>query len=191
MLSETWTSSEPMQGQATASEEDVRSRTPRIECTDAPYAQTLEACRAWLDDTHRRVTSRLLHGNPRSVDEQHRLTAEALPESIVFVPRSQPEHAHVADSRRLAAVGIVAAFSREQWFVQETAIQTGLGPSGRLQMRLRSEWVIGPPTIACRGLRPRKEPDCIVTATADVPLQSRQPRLLSCVVCYDDARIAG
>lgn len=154
----------------------------------APLAERhapLETCHEWLRDAHRRVSSRLFHGHR----EAHDPAPAAAPERIVFVPRSRPERAHTIELRRIDDLALVAALAREQWFVQETAIDTALGPTGHLEVRLRAEWVIGPPAIQCAALRPRTEPACIVSATADLPLDASAPRLVSCVICYDDARI--
>jgi len=157
---------------------------------DLSYSLRMDVCRSWLARTHRRFADRLLGGWPMQADMQGDKTG-ALPHSIVFVPKSQPEHAHTVDARDLGNLALAAALSKEEWFMQETAIDTGLGPTGRLQVRLRAEWVIGPPAIRCASLRPRTEPECIVTTTAELPLDAREPRLLGCVICYDDARIAS
>lgn len=190
MLSERWPLSESGDG-ASCSMPDTECDTSGAQLPRSPYSTRFDGCRDWLDETHRRFVNHLFRndGSRRTLHEPN--LANAPPHCIVFVPRSQPERAHTVDLRNLESVALLAAFSREQWFMQENAIDTGLGPTGRLQVRLRAEWVIGPPSIKCAGLRPRKEPECVVTATADLPFESREPRLLNCVICYDDARIAG
>jgi hypothetical protein len=190
MLSECWPLPEPNDG-ASCSAADTECEVPATSPGGPAYSNRFDGCREWLDETHRRFVNRLFrNGNSHAtLHEPHFVTAS--PHCIVFVPRSQPERAHTVDLRNLDSVALLAAFSKEQWFMQENAIDTALGPTGRLQVRLRAEWVIGPPSIKCASLRPRKEPECVVTATADLPLQSRTPRLLNCVICYDDARIAG
>lgn len=184
MLSERWALTKRIEG--------VPDRASNEECAmpvkpgSSAYSTRFDDCRDWLDEAHRQFVDRLFLGNPLTAKTQ-----AAAPGCLVFVPRSRPECAHTVDWRNFDKCALVSAFCREQWFVQENAIDTLLGPTGRLQVRLRAEWVIGPPAIKCAGLRPRQEPECIVTATVDVPLESREPRMLNCVVCYDDARIAA
>lgn len=190
MLSERWPLLESNDG-ASCSMPDMECGMPATLRGRPPYSARLDVCREWLDETHRRFVNHLF----RSGDNRRNLHAPDLANApshcIVFVPRSQPERAHTVDLRNLDNVALLAAFSKEHWFMQENAIDTGLGPTGRLQVRLRAEWVIGPPLIKCASLRPRQEPECVVTATADLPLEAREPRLLNCVICYDDARIAS
>ena len=174
--------------------ETIDPATTSASCCDtpaaAPYATRLDVCREWLDDTHRRLVGRLFGQSVPAKDLPYD-DALGTPNCLVFVPRSQPERAHTVGLRDIDSLSVVAELSRRQWFVQDSAIDTALGPTGRLQMRLRAEWVIGPPAIKCVGLRPRQEPACIVAATAELPLDARQPRLIDCVICYDDARIAA
>jgi len=183
MLSETWTPPELVDST------DCEASEPHDNASPAPAAERhstrLDNCLNWLGDAHRHVASRLFQ------QEAVAHSSSASPSHLVFVPRSQPERAHTIPLNDLGHLALTAALAREEWFVQETAIDTALGPTGRLQLRLRAEWVIGPPAIKCASLRPRQEPSCIVSATAELPFDAREPRLLDCVVCYDDARIAA
>jgi hypothetical protein len=190
MLSDRWPLLES-DDDTSCSTSDMEYEMPLPARETPAYSARFDVCRDWLDETHRRFVNHLFRNGEQRRNLHEPDIANAASHCIVFVPRSQPERAHTVDLRNLESVAVLAAFSREQWFMQENAIDTALGPTGRLQVRLRAEWVIGPPLIKCASLRPRMEPDCVVTATADLPLESREPRLLNCVICYDDARISG
>lgn len=105
---------------------------------------------------------------------------------IHLVPRSAPEYAEPLDLHRLPESGVLARLAG-LWLVTsvgETDIVAGA--SGQLRLRRRVRYAL--PDDSGR-FTPEADPILVMAVVADLATLPLPPRVATCLLCYDDARI--
>jgi hypothetical protein len=146
------------------------------------------AGRRWLADLLVLLDELLLRRPPGAADlvELERLCAG--PSRLHLIPRSAPELAEPIDARRIAESRLLARLASLRLVAGAGESDIYAGDAGHLRLRQQVRYELA--DDPARGLR-CAEPVLVVAVVADLALGPGPPRVVACLVCYDDARVVS
>jgi hypothetical protein len=166
----------------------VGSSVPAGTGTDrvGDFQSTLAAGRLWLADIHRLLSSIMIRRDP-TADEVAFL--ERLTDArhfIHLIPRSAPELAEPIAPRRIPHVEELGLLARRQLRERSADTEMFYGATGHIRLRHKVAYLDGGQDRHAQSRGAETDPLLVIVAIADLPLVRSEPRLASCLVCYDD-----